>query len=289
MQARSFGTHDGSFHADDVTACSLLLLFDRIDRERICRTRDLSRLQECDYVCDVGGIYDSKIRRFDHHQAEYQGPFSSAGMVLLYLKEQGIISAALYDMFHKTLIQGVDAHDNGRAVLEPGTTSFSQVISNFLPIEYEVSAEEMLDAFFQAVDFVVGHLSRLKERFAYTARCKGIVKQAMVASQNVLFFDHPLPWMDNFFELGGEWHPAEFVVMPSGKHWKLRGIPPNSQERMQVRRPLPEAWAGLHEESLRAICGISGAIFCHKGRFISIWETKEDALHALHLAMQQSK
>jgi uncharacterized UPF0160 family protein len=75
--------------------------------------------------------------------------------------------------------------------------------------------------------------------------------------------------------------------MPSGDHWKLRGIPPSLNERMKVRRPLPEQWAGLRDKELRTITGISGAIFCHKGRFISIWETKEDALRALHLAMKR--
>ena len=35
-----------------------------------------------------------------------------------------------------------------------------------------------------------------------------------------------------------------------------------------------------HEEELRKMTGIAGAIFCHKGRFISIWETREDALQA---------
>src|ERR1700675_3827265 len=85
---RSFGTHDGSFHADEVTACSLLLLFDRIDRNLIRRTRNPQILAECDYVCDVGGEYNPERRRFDHHQIDYQGTFSSAGMVLLYLKEK---------------------------------------------------------------------------------------------------------------------------------------------------------------------------------------------------------
>jgi uncharacterized UPF0160 family protein len=175
MIPRSFGTHDGSFHADEVTACSLLLLFDRIDRDKIHRTRASDVLAQCDYVCDVGGIYDPKKRRFDHHQVDYQGPLSSAGMVLLYLKEQGILLPHLYDAFNKVLIQGVDAHDNGRAALEPGVTSFSQVVSNFLPIEYETTAENMRGAFFQAVDFVMGHLDRLRHRFAYTLKCVGFV------------------------------------------------------------------------------------------------------------------
>ena len=287
MEPRSFGTHNGSFHADEVTACALLLLFDRIDRDKIRRTRDNDVLAQCDYVCDVGGFYDAGKRRFDHHQVNYQGPLSSAGMILLYLREQGVISQHLYNAFNKMLIQGVDAHDNGKVSVEPGIATFSHVVSNFLPIEYEASDEEMNGAFFQAVDFVVGHLDRMRSRFEYTQQCEGIVKQAMIVSRDALLFERPLPWMENFFELGGELHPAQFVIMPAGVHWKLRCIPPSLSERMKVRRALPEQWAGLHEKELQKVSGISGAIFCHKGRFISIWETKEDAVKALHIAMQK--
>ena len=287
MEPRSFGTHNGSFHADEVTACALLLLFDRIDRDKIQRTRDSDVLANCDYVCDVGGFYDVGKRRFDHHQVNYQGPLSSAGMILLYLREQGVISQHLYNAFNKMLIQGVDAHDNGKVSIEPGIATFSHVVSNFLPIEYEASDEEMNAAFFRAVDFVIGHLDRMRSRFEYTQQCAGIVKQTMIASRDALIFERSLPWMENFFELGGELHPAQFVIMPAGVHWKLRGIPPSLGERMKVRRALPEHWAGLHEKELQKVSGISGAIFCHKGRFISIWETKEDAIKALHIAMQK--
>lgn len=288
MEPRSLGTHDGSFHADEVTACSLLLLFDRIDPDKIYRTRDELVLNSCDYVCDVGGIYDPKKRRFDHHQTEYQGPMSSAGMILLYLKEQNLMEPHLYDYFNKSLIMGVDAHDNGTAKLEPGMTSFSQVISNFMPIEYDVTREQMDAAFKKAVEFALGHLTRLKQRHAYTIECRGRVKQAMIEGSNVLIFKESLPWLENFFELGGDLHPAQFIIMPSGNHWKLRGIPPSLSERMKVRTPLPQKWAGLHEEDLRKASGIKGAVFCHKGRFISIWETKEDALHALNMILELS-
>ncbi len=284
---RSFGTHDGSFHADEVTACSLLLLFDRIDRNQIQRTRDPKVLERCDYVCDVGGVYDPSQRRFDHHQVDYQGPLSSAGMILLYLKDQGSIPPHFYDFFNKSLVSGVDAHDNGVARLEPGTTSFSQVVSNFLPIEYEASEEEMQAAFFQAVDFTLGHLKRMQERHNYTLDCRSTVQKKMAEGGQVLLFDGPIPWIDNFFDLGGEVHPAQFVIMPAGDQWKLRGIPPNLASRMQVRKPLPQKWAGLRDEELSQVSGIPGGIFCHKGRFISIWKTKEDALKALHIALQK--
>jgi uncharacterized UPF0160 family protein len=103
----------------------------------------------------------------------------------------------------------------------------------------------------------------------------------------VLVFDESIPWMDTFFESKGELHPAQFLIMPSEDHWKLRGIPPNLDRRMEVRTPLPEAWAGLREEKLAQVSGVKGAIFCHKGKFISIWKTKEDALKAAHLALQK--
>jgi uncharacterized UPF0160 family protein len=288
MEPRSLGTHDGSFHADEVTACSLLLLFDRIDRDKIYRTRDAKVIERCDYVCDVGGKYEPSRRRFDHHQSDYQGTMSSAGMILLYLKDQGLIEPHLYDYLNKTLVMGVDAHDNGVAKMEMGTASFSMVVSNFLPIEYDVSDAEMNRAFFEAVQFVIGHLDRLKRRHFYTLECRAAVKRAMIEGANVLTFNESLPWMENFFELGGDVHPAQFVLMPTGgNHWKLRGIPPTLSERMKVRRPMPEEWAGLHEEELRRVSGLKGAVFCHKGRFISIWETKEDALKALHMIMRK--
>ncbi len=52
---RSVGIHDGTFHADEVTACALLILFDLVDIKHIVRTRDPELLANCEYVCDVWG------------------------------------------------------------------------------------------------------------------------------------------------------------------------------------------------------------------------------------------
>ncbi len=288
MKPRSVGTHDGSFHADEVTACALLLAFKLIDRDKIIRTRDLSVIDTCEYVCDVGGIYNPDYKRFDHHQVGYQGDLASAGMVTLYLKDQGLINEKLYDFLNRSFIWGVDAHDNGRVTIEPGVCTFSQVISNFVPPDYEVSVEEMTKAFSAALDFAHGHVVRLLERYQYVEDCRELVSEAMKKGDKVLLFDKAMPWLDVFFDMGGERHPAQFVIMPSGSHWKLRGIPPNSKDRMKVRVPLPEAWAGLMDEDLKKVTGIPGAIFCHKGRFISVWETKNDALKALNLILKKT-
>ena len=279
---KSFGTHDGTFHADEVTACALLELCSLIDHDKIIRTRDMQKLKCCEYVCDVGGMYDPETKQFDHHQVDYRGPLSSAGMILEYLKQKEHITQKEFDFLNSSLVRGVDAHDNGKDPQVSGFCSFSQVISNFTPIFYDVDPKQQDTAFLDAETFTVGHLKRLLSRFHYNYSCREAVESAMAEFRDCLIFDEPLPWMDLFFELDGDRHPAKFVIMPSGKYWKLRGIPPSSDEKMKVRQPQPDNWAGLLEKELKAITGIDGAIFCHKGRFISVWHTKEDALKALN-------
>lgn len=284
---RSFGTHDGSFHADEVTACALLLLFDRIDRDKILRTREVAKLIPCEYVCDVGGIYNPAEKRFDHHQAEYSGEMSSAGMIWLYFKEEKIVDILTYDFFNRSLIWGVDAHDNGRGIQEAGVCTFSQLVAGFMPPQYDLPLEEQNRAFFEALDFVLGHLRRNLARYEYIRLCRSKVVEAMAKNQHYLYFETALPWLESFFDLGGEAHPALFVIMPMAGHWKLRAIPPSLAERMKVRCPLPLKWAGLQEKELKKESGIKGAIFCHKGRFISVWETKEDAFRAMEIAIKE--
>src|SRR5271170_7573470 len=189
MLKRSVGTHDGTFHADEVTACALLILFDLIDKDKIIRTRDPQRLSECEFVCDVGGIYDPSSKRFDHHQSEYRGELSSAGMIWLYLKDEGIVDEATYDYFNRALIWGVDAVDNGRAVIEEGSCTFSQVISNFVPPRYDAQPAIQNEAFFEALDFVIGHLQRLLARYKYILSCREKVAASMKRQEKYLYFD----------------------------------------------------------------------------------------------------
>ena len=285
--ARSFGTHDGSFHADEVTACALLLLTDQIDRDKVFRTRQKEKLETCEYVCDVGGIYDPKQKRFDHHQSDYQGNLSSAGMVLKYLKEARIIDESTYKYFNRSLVKGVDAIDNGKMTPQMGHCTFSAVIANFVPAHHDAQPSIFDAAFFQAVDFTYGHLSRLMKKLKFIQECRIMIKNEMEKNQKFLMFDRSMPWIESFFELGGESHPAKFLIMPTGKQWKLRGIPPSYDRRMEVRVPLPQSWAGLIDEELKERTQIPGAVFCHKGRFISVWETKEDALKALEHVLKE--
>lgn len=286
---RSCGTHDGTFHADEVTACALLILFNLVDSEKIVRTRSPELLDRCEFVCDVGGKYDPQRKLFDHHQVEYQGSMSSAGMILRYLSDTAVITQQEYHFFNNSLILGVDAHDNGKDPQIPGLCSYSHLISSFTPVIYDVGPEIMNAAFFSALKFSKEHLERSLNRYRYIQSCRQTVIEVMEKDRECLMFDKNIPWLESFFEFKGSKHPALFVIMPSGEHWKLRGIPPTYEQRMQVRLPLPQEWAGLLNEDLKKISDIPGAIFCHKGRFISVWETREDAIKALDYVLRQQK
>jgi uncharacterized UPF0160 family protein len=254
---KSFGTHNGHFHADEVTAGALLILFDLVKKDLIFRTREEDVLQRCEYIGDVGGKYDSEKKLFDHHQADYQGSLSSAGMVLLYLKRQKIISPDLYEFLNRSFVLGVDAHDIGNVKLKVGSCSFSQIIETFVPLGEEVDDIEMDRSFFEALSFTINFLKRLLNRFYYFQETKKIVKKHMETKDRFIIFDHALSWVESFFELGGKEHPALFIIMPSRDQWKLRAIPPSYEERMNVRVPLPKEWAGLRGEKLKEVSGIA--------------------------------
>lgn len=62
------GTHSGTFHSDDAMACMMLTRYTpKFKNADIIRTRDLSVLAELDLVVDVGGLFDVKLNKFDHH------------------------------------------------------------------------------------------------------------------------------------------------------------------------------------------------------------------------------
>lgn len=65
---KTIGTHNGTFHCDEVLACSMLRLLPEYENAEIIRTRDKNILETCDIVVDVGGMYEPSTHRYDHHQ-----------------------------------------------------------------------------------------------------------------------------------------------------------------------------------------------------------------------------
>ena len=98
------GTHSGSFHCDEVLACTMLLYTERFAKSMIVRSRDQEVLDTLDILVDVGAEYDVDRLRLDHHQRtftdtwnsedKYKGiKLSSAGLVYRHFGKEVIKNA----------------------------------------------------------------------------------------------------------------------------------------------------------------------------------------------------
>jgi uncharacterized UPF0160 family protein len=128
------GVHNGTFHSDETLAVYLLRQLPEYAHSRVIRTRDPAELAKCHIVCDVGEVYDHSIRRYDHHQLNYNGKFPGSdipccavGLVWVHYGQQ-ISELMLRKKFpevpqfdiekvwrlqYEAFIKEIDATDNG--------------------------------------------------------------------------------------------------------------------------------------------------------------------------------
>ena len=132
LDPKIIAVHDGRFHVDDVFAAMLMRAI--YPKAKIIRTRDAEALNKADIVIDVGAIYDPKQLRFDHHQEGKAGrrengiEFSGLGLVW---NNWGMEichgNRELYDELDISLIQPIDADDNGQAMTAGSVQCFEDV------------------------------------------------------------------------------------------------------------------------------------------------------------------
>jgi uncharacterized UPF0160 family protein len=274
-------THSGPFHCDDVFAGALLRSF-LAPQLRFIRTRDLARIAAADIAIDVGGEYDPARRRFDHHQRAYDGPLSSAGMVLGWLEAEGHVDATLAAKLRSEWVDYIDAVDIGRRKPDETVPCLSSTVA-VLCEQAQTSAE--FDAgYVEAVQFCCAILNglRLSQRRTEQARAAvaAAMAQAVSDGTRVMIFDLHHKWKRAYFELGGAEHDTDYVLLPDEERWQLVAIPP-THGSFDKKRPLPAAWAGLVDAALSEVVGVPGAKFCHKNLFIAVFESRASALSAI--------
>lgn len=275
-------THHGAFHADDVLAFALIRAF--VDPgAQVVRSRSPEDWAAADVVIDVGGVFEPERRRFDHHQKEYVGPLSAAGMVLCWLEASGRVEPALAALLRERLVDYVDDVDNGRVEPRPAVPCFASIVHLC-----NLGAVELADfdaRFHEAVGVASLLLRGLSLEHEERQAARAIVEQAMEAAlrrgDRMLRLPRYLRWKPAYFALGGAEHPTDFVLMP-GLDGTARAIAiPPEENSFGQKRPLPAAWAGLVDEELAAVAGVPGARFCHKNRFICVWATMAQLEEAL--------
>ena len=287
--ATSAATHSGPFHADDVLAWGLIQVF--VDLEAtLVRTRDMAVLDAADLVFDVGGSFEPDNGRFDHHQNSYTGPLSSAGMVLNWLEDSGKVRPALASRLRHKVCDYVDDVDNGRREPDPGVPCFASLVE---AMNRGVSELHEFDTAFMragrmAADYVQGVANGLAEEEAAREVVRAAMADADARESNTLFLNPYVRWKPAYFALGGVTHASEFVIAPGPDgSWRTLAIPPRFGSFAQ-KKSLPEAWAGLVDDDLVAACGIEGARFCHKNRFIMVFDTLDGLLEAMRVGQMMT-
>ncbi|XP_065510424.1 MYG1 exonuclease [Caloenas nicobarica] len=315
--APRIGTHDGTFHCDEVLACYLLRLLPQYRDAEILRTRDPQLLAQCDVVVDVGGEYDPKRHRYDHHQRSFSESMrslrpnkpwttklSSAGLVychfgsqilagLLGQPEDGPVVTVLYDKLYENFVEEIDAIDNGIAQAEGEpryavTTTLSARVAHLNP-RWNDPQPDPEAGFKRATELVGGEfMERLDYYHGAWLPARALVEEAVRKRFQVdasgVVLELPgggCPWKEHVFRLEQELalpDPLQLVLYPDGAgQWRVQSVP-SGPHTFQSRLPLPEPWRGLRDEPLSLVAGVPGCVFVHTSGFTGGNRTREGAL-----------
>ncbi len=295
-QHYTFVTHNARFHADDIFACAILALVAKQEGSTwtVVRTRNPEVIAVGDFVFDVGGIYDPEKRRFDHHQKGGAGersngiPYASCGLVWKTYGDMLTGNPALTQKIDQKLFQPIDLEDNGKEVsteIIPDVTPFT-VQNLFYAFRTTWKEDDaLLDSIFlDLVALAEKVLERTIIRAQASAEAEAIVEEVYQASSDkrVIVFDQSVPAEDVLMK-----YPEPlFMVLPNTDGtWRLVGVSAKAHS-FERRKDLPKAWAGLMNEQLAQVTGVSDAQFCHNGRWLAVARSKEGILALAKLAIQ---
>ncbi|KAL1309620.1 hypothetical protein AAHE18_17G190200 [Arachis hypogaea] len=297
LAAKRVGTHSGTFHCDEALACFMLRLTQHFSNAHILRTRNPNVLETLDAVVDVGGVYDPKRHRYDHHQRGFDEvlghgfatKLSSAGLVykhygleiiakVLQLDEGHPHVHQLYKAVYRNFVEAVDAVDNGvnqYDMEEPPkyviNTSLSSRIKrlNLDWMDSDQSPERENEAFHRAMSLAG---DEFLDNVNYYAKswlpARSIVMECLAAretidsSGEIIKLTRPCPWKFHIHELEKEMEISpsiKYVLYPDdrSKKWRLQAVV-ISPARFESRKPLPSPWRGLENDKLSEVAGIPG-------------------------------
>lgn len=294
-------THSGGFHADELLSSVILTLL--FPEARVVRSRAAVWIAPGPdrIIYDVGGDYDPTKGIFDHHQRgaplrDDGQPLSSFGLIWRhfgrdYLRAVRVPAAhveALHASFDKDFVLPVDLMDNG--ALEPSTAgalaklTLPVLMETLKPVFDDTGQDAGDRAFDQALLIARAFVEASIRQGAAKLRAETIVLEAIAVTGNDAVLELPMgmPFMPAIAKAGAD--HLLFVVHPRDSDWCVTGIR-KSGDSFEQRADLPAAWAGLTGESLEAASGVTGATFCHNGRFIAAAKTREAALEMARLAV----
>ncbi|WP_289042678.1 MYG1 family protein [uncultured Aliiroseovarius sp.] len=298
-------THSGGFHADELLSSVILMrLFPKAE---LIRSRDeaWTKPGEDRIVYDVGGDFDARAQIFDHHQRPNPlrtdgRPYSSFGLIWAqygrdYLRAMDVPEHdinAIHDKFEQDFVVPVDLLDNGAVNASEAGPLFSgmtlPVLLESLKPVFDDRDEGADDRAFMAAlpvarAFVEAQINHKAAKFRAEAMVMTAIELAGEA--HVLELPMGMPFRSSIEKAKAD--HLLFVIHPRGTDWALTTIRVGD-DTFDNRADLPAAWAGLTNAALKTASGVSGAKFCHNGRFIAVAESREAVLEMADIAVAEA-
>ena len=298
------GTHNGNFHADEVFATNILM--EIMDVEKVIRTRDKNELEKCNIVYDVGD------GQFDHHSKDKKYrpngiPYAACGLIwkeygLAYIKSvlnrfrlkyDNQIVIEIFNKLDNTLIQQIDAGDNGVKTINSTLNDMlicdlSNIVENFNIQWFETFTEDANDKqFIKAVNFSQKLMENKTINIYYALKGKEILcKQYQKAKKNgYIVLEEFIPWKTSIIEIDKE-EKIKFILFKSNDdNWNVQAVPKKLGE-FQNRLDLPKEWAGLRNQELINVSQIQDAVFCHNNLFLAVFKTKKSAIKCVEMVLK---
>lgn len=257
--------HAGTFHADDAFAAALVL---SAAGKEIPVRRCFSvpeGLPDTVIVADIGR------GKYDHHQEDAKrradgSKYAACGLLYEELQEVLFRTEDMREDFLNRYIRPVEDADNG--ISNNPLTSY---IDDMNP-DWD-RQEESDSKFHEAVRLFQNLIKEAQRREKAALRSDELLTKAIEgAEEKVVFLEKPIPWQKRVCQTDNL-----FVVYYSMREeWTVRCVPVEP-DSFTVRYPLPPM-----EE-------MEGCEFCHAGRFLATFDSKEHALNAARKCARESE
>ncbi|MEX2029250.1 MAG: MYG1 family protein [Candidatus Paceibacterota bacterium] len=315
-------THDGSFHTDDIFACATLSLMLEANNEpfEIIRTRDEDIIKSGDYVFDVGGIYDEKNNRFDHHQTGGAGKrparnasgiadarphdsrqrvgqaggengiaYSSFGLVWHKFGAQITGNQKVADLIDTKLVAPVDANDNGIDLFKNNFPNILPYTLQDVFATFSATALEDMEkdgqftkALAWAKEILKREIKKASDQVEITKIIRGFYEQAK--DKRLIVIDAPRVSRYEIWNALHDFPEPLFAVYGYDGDWSAVAMR-KEENSFGNRKNFPKSWAGLKAKELQNITGVDDAVFCHNNLFLIIAKSKEGAIELAKKAL----
>lgn len=318
-------THDGTFHADETTACAILsYLFDNVS---VIRSRDADELEKADIIIDVSNMNDEK--HFDHHSKDFtlcreNGiKYATAGLMwkkfgMDYLRKivkneldfhpSEKVLANAFKRIDCDIMTMIDLNDNGQltnyadSIADAKTehekelvNSLNELYQSSPDIPYIVAMMNLPKSTGQEQDKAFGAVVKMLKSIILSASINAISTESGIAKVleayqggPILIIHERLPWTQAVLSNMDIFKDCKLAMYPDrNMRWRVQSLPVSKAQRFKNRLSAPVAWRGLNDEELDKVTGLKNMTFIHKSGFTGGANNHDDCRKLANLWLEQ--